>query len=437
MTHQANMPISPNTQVILLLTAPLIAGRKQAGPDRLTLSEYNRLVRCLRDNHREPADLLGPETNEILRRCASGTDETRIKELLGRGFLLSQAIERWQAHAIWVISRADPEYPHRLKDRLKSNAPPVLYGCGDTLNLDSGGLAVVGSRNVDEVLVGYTELVGRMAAKSERSLVSGGARGVDRAAMRGALEAGGVAVGILADGLERASVERDNRGFLLDRKLVLISPYDPSSGFNVGHAMQRNKLIYALSDAALVVRSDYQRGGTWAGAVEQLEKLRLVPVYVRAEDEPSKGLEALIKKGARPWPNPTSVTEFNDALAADFNREDLILEHAQMSFSAVTDSERAVVVKDDRGLESLRNESGTFDSQATRPSQKLFATVRSLLANLDSPKSEAEVAADLEVTTAQARDWLTRLVQEGVLNRSTRPVRYRSASQKPLFDKHN
>ncbi|MDA1283138.1 MAG: DNA-processing protein DprA [Chloroflexi bacterium] len=431
------MSISPNTQVILLLTAPLIAGRKQAGPDRLTLSEYNRLVRCLRDNHREPADLLGPETDEILRTCASGTNETRIKELLGRGFLLSQAIERWQTHAIWVISRADPEYPHRLKDRLKSNAPPVLYGCGDTLNLDSGGLAVVGSRNVDEVLVGYTVLVGRMAAKSGRSLVSGGARGVDRAAMRGALEAGGTAVGILADGLERASIERDNRGFLLDGKLVLISPFDPSSGFNVGHAMQRNKLIYALSDAALVVRSDYQRGGTWAGAVEQLEKLRLVPVYVRAEDDPSKGLEALSKKGARPWPNPTSVTEFNDALAADFNREDLILDHAQMSFFAVTDSERAVGVKDDMELESLGHEYGPFDSQATRPSQKLFATVRSLLANLDSPKSEAEVADDLEVTTAQARDWLTRLVEEGVLNRSTRPVRYSAASQKPLFNKRD
>ncbi len=48
------------------------------------------------------------------------------------------------------------------------------------------------------------------------------------------------------------------------------------------------KLIYALADAALVVSSDYEKGGTWAGAVEQLEKLQFVPVYVR-----SNGFEQL------------------------------------------------------------------------------------------------------------------------------------------------
>ena len=49
----------------------------------------------------------------------------------------------------------------------------------------------------------------------------------------------------------------------LDGQLVLASPYDPSAGFNVGNAMQRNKFIYALADAALVVNSDLNRGGTW------------------------------------------------------------------------------------------------------------------------------------------------------------------------------
>ena len=59
--------------------------------------------------------------------------------------------------------------------------------------------------------------------------------------------------------------------------------------------MQRNKLIYALADAALVVSSDYEKGGTWAGAVEQLEKLQFVPVYIRSNGEIGKGLEASYK----------------------------------------------------------------------------------------------------------------------------------------------
>lgn len=79
----------------------------------------------------------------------------------------------------------------------------------------------------------------------------------------------------MADSLERAALNREHRNLLMDERLVLISPCDPSAGFNVGHAMQRNKLIYALADAALVVSSDYEKGGTWAGAVEQLEKRSL------------------------------------------------------------------------------------------------------------------------------------------------------------------
>ena len=122
--------------------------------------------------------------------------------------------------------------------------------------------------------------------------------------MRGALEAGGKVTGVLADSLEKASMNREHRRLLLDGQLVLVSPYDPGAGFNVGHAMQRNKLIYALADASLVVSSDVNKGGTWAGAVEQLEKLKLVPVYVRSTGHPSEGLEALRSKGAVPWPNP-------------------------------------------------------------------------------------------------------------------------------------
>ena len=46
--------------------------------------------------------------------------------------------------------------------------------------------------------------------------------------------------------------------------------------------MRRNKLIYALADAALVVNADYNKGDTWTGAAEQLDKLKLVPIYARA-----------------------------------------------------------------------------------------------------------------------------------------------------------
>jgi predicted Rossmann fold nucleotide-binding protein DprA/Smf involved in DNA uptake len=118
----------------------------------------------------------------------------------------------------------------------------------------------------------------------------------------------------MADSLERAAAHREHRDLISDSKLVLISPYDPLAGFNIGHAMQRNKLIYALSDAALVVNSDYEKGGTWAGAVEQLEKYRFVPVYVRTCGDIGQGLEALQRKGALAWTNPTNSDDFEELL---------------------------------------------------------------------------------------------------------------------------
>jgi predicted Rossmann fold nucleotide-binding protein DprA/Smf involved in DNA uptake len=308
--------LSPNTQAILLLVAPLLAGRGGASSDLLSPGEYQRLARHLREMQRQPADLLAPDGADLLRACHFVVEESRLQRLLGRGFLLSQVVEHWQARAIWVVSRADTGYPRRLKARLREEAPALLYGCGDIRLLETGGLAMVGSRHVGDSLIDYTMAIGRLAARAGRTIISGGAKGIDRAAMRGALEAGGKVNGVLADSLERTAMNREHRNLLIDGQLALVSPYDPNAGFHVGHAMQRNKLIYALADASLVVNSDFQKGGTWAGAIEQLDKLRLVPVYVRSTGVPAEGLDALRKKGAMPWPNPQDAEAFDAVLNA-------------------------------------------------------------------------------------------------------------------------
>jgi DNA processing protein len=309
-------PLAPNTQAILLLTAPLIAGRSEGSRDLLSLGEYNRLTRILREQKKQPADLVGADAEELIGLCARPFGRARLDALLGRGFLLSQVVERWNARAIWVISRADAGYPKRLKARLKEDAPPLLYGCGNTALLEKGGLAVVGSRHVNEELVGFTENVGRLSAEAHRLIISGGAKGIDQAAMRGALQAGGEVAGVMADSLERAALARDNREPLMEERLVLVSPYDPAAGFNVGNAMQRNKLIYALADAALVVTTDLNKGGTWAGAIEQLDRLHFVPVFVRNGANAGKGNAALLHRGGKPWPDPQDGNELGKALVA-------------------------------------------------------------------------------------------------------------------------
>ena len=301
------MPISPNTQSTLLLTAPLIFGSMDTSIKPLTLSEYKKLVRFLRERQSEPADLISTHADVLLKDPCQPIESDRINALLARGLVLGNAVDQWQRRGIWVISRADPQYPLRLKRRLNEDAPPVLYGCGDASLLNTGGLAVVGSRDISDETRAFASSIGNLAARSGSTIVSGDARGSDRAAMDGALSSGGKSLGVLADNLDQAVLRRSNRDNLMNGQLTFVSPYDPAIPFNVGYQMQRNKLIYALSDAAVVVNSDYRKGGTWAGATEQLDKFRFVPIFVRTSGEPSKGLEELQAKGALPWPDPDNL----------------------------------------------------------------------------------------------------------------------------------
>jgi predicted Rossmann fold nucleotide-binding protein DprA/Smf involved in DNA uptake len=210
------------------------------------------------------------------------------------------------------------------------------------------------------------------------------------------LEAGGNVIGVLADSLEAAAMNRENRDLLMDGRLVLISPYDPSAGFNVGNAMQRNKLIYALADAALVVSSDYEKGGTWAGAVEQLNKLKLVPVYVRSTGEMGNGLAALGKKGALPWPNPQGTDAFLDV----FSPAEPITETSP---------------------------------KADPPADELAARVLELLRHVAAPRKEKDLVAELNVPKKEITQCLLSLVEKGVVEKQARPVRY-SIPQASFFE---
>jgi DNA processing protein len=415
-----NSIVSSNTQATLLLTAPLITGRGGYTSELLPLGEYNRLAKMLRDKQREPADLLGPEVFDIMDEFRGVFDVGRLKRLLERGFLLTQALDKWQARSIWVISRADHEYPTRIKSRLKESAPPVLYGCGDSTILNTGGLAIVGSRKVDETLVEYTENIGRLAARSNHTVVSGGARGIDQSAMSGALQAGGKVIGVLAENLNRLVLSRDLREYLMNNQLVLISPYDPAAGFNVGNAMNRNKIIYALADAALIVSSDYKKGGTWTGAIEQLERLHIIPVYVRSDGEIGKGLRALQEKGALAWPNPQNSDAFIEAL--NIQTKLISDESGQELPPLFTDNETTRTEQLRPGSESIT--SLESDISSLKPADQLFAQVKDIILNMNMPKTETEVAAELQVSKSQAREWLQRLVKQGTLTKKLKPVRY-------------
>lgn len=308
--------LSVNTKAILLLTAPLSGGAQRQGFRLVSPGEYLRLAQLLKHSRLEPADLLGPRRTEALSACSEVLSEPTADKLLGRGLQLSQAVERWNERSIWVVSRADAGYPQRLIERYRWRAPAVLYGCGEGSLLDSGGLAVFGPPKVDKDLSEAIREVAALAGMEGKTIVSGGGNGAGIAAMEAALEEGGSAVAVLSGQLERKALDRGWREALMDNRLVLVSPHDPGAKPSEHDVEQANRLIYGLSDAGLVLDASLGKGANWDGAIDQLKKIKTVPVYVRRPAQPAKALDALHQEGALPWPQPCDAESFRRVFAS-------------------------------------------------------------------------------------------------------------------------
>jgi len=294
------MQLSPSAQATLLMTSHFGKAGKDA-PKPLSIAEWGHFAMWLKEQKRTPSDLLSPGVSDLLAGWHhKKLDRLRITRLLGRGHALALSVEKWQRAGLWIITRADSDYPVRLKSRLKTLSPPVLFGCGDRSLLDDGGLAVVGSRNASDEDLAFTQHVGLKAASVGVSIVSGAARGVDETAMLGAIGAGGKAVGIVADSLLRSASSKKWRNAVMDGRLVLISPFYPEAGFSVGNAMARNKYIYCLSESSLVIHSG-MRGGTLNGAEENLKK-NWVPLWVKPTQDKEAANHDLVARGGR-WCN--------------------------------------------------------------------------------------------------------------------------------------
>ncbi|MGI9321963.1 MAG: DNA-processing protein DprA [Pseudomonadales bacterium] len=270
----------------------------------------------------DPAELLGADSKALLADWRDrSVSVDRLLALLGRGHSLAFAVEKWGRAGLWVVTRSDSAYPKHLKAKLRKRSPPVLFGCGDKSLLGRGGIAVVGSRDAGGADLLFAKQLGAKAASEGVTVVSGGAKGIDDAAMQGAAQAEGSAVGVLANNLLGAATSSKWREGIMDDRVVLVSPFNPEAGFNAGNAMARNKYIYCLADAALVVHSG-KTGGTYEGATENL-KNGWVPLFVKPSQDQNAANDELVCKGGRWCDEQARSVNLAELLAATSKKSDL------------------------------------------------------------------------------------------------------------------
>ncbi len=443
--------MNSDSQAHAVMLVTLSYGKSDdSGVKPLSPKEWTRFAIWLEDRNLDPSALLKGDMRALLLGWTDpSVTVSRLERLLDRGGALGLVLKKWERAGLWVITRSDPEYPERLKCRLPLDSPPVLFGCGNKRLLGSGGIAVVGSRDAGQDDITFAENLGDAAAKQGYSIVSGGARGVDRSAMSGALRNEGTAVGVMADSLLRAAASTRYRKHLLSGDLALITPFNPEAGFNVGNAMSRNRYIYCLADAAVVVSSMTDKGGTWNGALENL-KGAWIPLWVKRAASAKSGNSDLVERGAH-WVS-------DDLTSLEY----LLRTHAGMPEDARADLPQLASGTGWQGTRELGAEfSETPDPEseaATMPSKTELAhepvvgdtpdrfdmDFYTLFLNrlrditITGPMKAEDIALRLKLHKSQVNAWLKQGVSGGKVEKMTRPVRYQPAEgasqQESLFD---
>lgn len=287
------MSITPQTQALLLLTARFGGTDASAAHDPLDDTQWTRLAGWLKKRQLQPGDLL----QDPLRHLAGWDDEvptSRIVALLGRDATLSGCLERWQAAGIWAIGRADPDYPKRLKRRLRGEAPPVLFGHGEHALLNRGGIAMIAGETSADANSFATRLA-EQAATAGLAIVSAG-RGIESRAMLAGRARGGGTIMVVPDGLLKLTGQPSDETEAAG-SLVLVSGSEPESTGAGPASSSAERCIYGLSDAAVLVGVG-RDGDRWAGAIEALER-SWVPVWVRDADHDAR---RLMRVGANALP---------------------------------------------------------------------------------------------------------------------------------------
>ena len=212
---------------------------------------------------------------------------------------LEEIWNKLQQKGIQVFTWEDDDYPRRLLQI--DQPPPVLYVHGSLIPEDEVGVAVVGTRRLSPYGQQVAGELATFLAANRITVVSGLARGIDRAAHEAALKAGGRTLAVLGSGVDVIyPPEHANLAKRMIEQGGLISDYAPGTPPDGINFPPRNRIISGLSMAVVVVEADEKSGAliTANFAAAQGREVFAVPGGIYAPQ--SRGPNRLIRDGAIP-----------------------------------------------------------------------------------------------------------------------------------------
>ena len=259
----------------------LLLGSQLGNPDRKVLTTAQLRLLGQRARQLQVDDPKRELTERDLHSLGYGDDMARrILALLEEKDLLEYYCMRSIKADCAYLSRISVGYPDALRRKLGDDSPSVLWAKGDLSLLTTPKIALVGSRELLPENREFAKEVGRQAALQGCVLVSGNARGADKAAQEACLAAGGKVISVVADKLESHSIREH---------VLYLSEDGFDCDFSAQRAISRNRVIHALAEKTFVAQCGYQMGGTWDGSVKNL-RFGWSQVYCYDDGSPAQNL---------------------------------------------------------------------------------------------------------------------------------------------------
>jgi DNA processing protein len=282
-------PVSPLAATLLLLRLPDVG----VGGYWQLLGQIECPAQLINQPPAQLKSLLKPAAADALREYLNNPDASE----LGRRLAVDLAYIESQPE-LHCLLYSDPLYPRLLREIPRP--PPILYVRGEPTCLSLPQIAIVGSRNPSGGGAENAERFGHYLAERGFAITSGLALGIDAAAHRGALRAGGKTIAVMGTGIDLIypSRHRQLAREIIDSGGALVSEFPLGTASHACNFPQRNRIISGLSGGTLVVEAAVQSGSliTASYALQQDREVFAIPGSIH--NPLARGCHQLIRQGA-------------------------------------------------------------------------------------------------------------------------------------------
>ena len=318
-----------------------------------------RIRQTLLARFESPEKILAAPTDRLREVPGVGPKLARAITSADRNIDIDAQLDFCRRNAVQIVPEYHQQYPPALKEI--DDPPGLLFLRGTLSPSDSLAVAIVGTRHATHYGLRQAERLAAGLARAGFTVVSGLARGIDAAAHRGALAAGGRTLAVLGSGvLNIYPPEHDMLAEEVLQSGALLSESPPLATPRTGSFPQRNRIISGLSLGTVIVEAGARSGALITARLATEQNREVFAVPGRIDDRSAQGCHRLLRDGATLVESVDDILDQLGPLAQPAQKEDGTEVHhpAELQLNELEKKILASIGKDPTSVDQLVADTG-------------------------------------------------------------------------------